>query len=94
MSRARTYAVPAICRAAAPVRGGWCQRNRDPLSADATDCSTTTYGPFELPPGQVPSRADWDRLADRLRAVLTERIDAMFDLIDELGRDLAVRGRG
>ena len=48
----------------------------------------------ELPPGQVPSRADWDRLADRLRTVLTERIDAMFDLIDELGRDLAAPGRG
>jgi MerR family redox-sensitive transcriptional activator SoxR len=48
----------------------------------------------ELPPGQVPSRADWDRLADRLRAVLTDRIDTMFDLLDELGRDLAVPGRG
>jgi MerR family transcriptional regulator, redox-sensitive transcriptional activator SoxR len=48
----------------------------------------------ELPPGQVPSRADWDRLADRLRAVLSERIDTMFDLLDELGRDLAVPGRG
>jgi MerR family transcriptional regulator, redox-sensitive transcriptional activator SoxR len=46
----------------------------------------------ELPPGQVPSRADWDKLADRLRTVLTARIDTMFDLLDELGRDLDAPG--
>jgi len=44
-----------------------------------------------LTPAEVAARM---RIADRLRAVLTERIDAMFDLIDELGRDLAVPSRG
>jgi MerR family redox-sensitive transcriptional activator SoxR len=37
-----------------------------------------------LPPGQVPARQDWDRLADQLRAVLNRRIDELFTLLDEM----------
>ena len=38
----------------------------------------------ELPPGQPPSSQDWERLATRLRAVLNERIDHLFTVLDEL----------
>lgn len=41
-----------------------------------------------LPPGQVPSSADWQRLSARLRGTLHERIDEMFRLLDELAGDL------
>lgn len=37
----------------------------------------------ELPPGQAPTRADWDRLATRLRAELRHRIDELFELLAE-----------
>lgn len=37
-----------------------------------------------LPPRQVPSQQDWNRLADRLRSVLNQRIDELFGLLDEL----------
>src|SRR4051794_12552306 len=37
-----------------------------------------------LPPKQAPTRQDWDRLAVRLRAVLTQRIDELFAILDEL----------
>jgi MerR family redox-sensitive transcriptional activator SoxR len=35
-----------------------------------------------FPPGEPPTRADWERLADQLRAVLTNRIDELFTLLD------------
>ena len=38
----------------------------------------------ELPPGQAPSRQDWNRLAAKLRAVLTGRIDELFTLLDSM----------
>jgi MerR family redox-sensitive transcriptional activator SoxR len=31
-----------------------------------------------LPPRQVPSREDWERLAEHLRDVLSQRIDELF----------------
>ncbi|MCT1446117.1 MULTISPECIES: MerR family transcriptional regulator [Brevibacterium] len=37
-----------------------------------------------LPPGQVPTRQDWERLAERLRSVLDQRIDELFGLLTEL----------
>jgi MerR family redox-sensitive transcriptional activator SoxR len=37
-----------------------------------------------LPPKQAPTRQDWDRLATRLRAVLTRRIDELVALLDEM----------
>ncbi len=37
-----------------------------------------------LPPGVAPSPADWDLLATRLRTVLVERIDHLFELLDEM----------
>lgn len=36
-----------------------------------------------LPPGVAPSPADWDRLATQLRTVLAERIDHLFELLNE-----------
>jgi MerR family transcriptional regulator, redox-sensitive transcriptional activator SoxR len=41
-----------------------------------------------LPPGQVPSAADWQHLSMRLRHTLHDRIDEMFQLLDELAGDL------
>jgi MerR family redox-sensitive transcriptional activator SoxR len=38
-----------------------------------------------LPPGQVPTEEDWERLADHLRTVLNRRIDELFTVLDELG---------
>lgn len=38
----------------------------------------------QLPPGQVPTPEDWERLATQLRAVLNERIDALFATLDEM----------
>jgi MerR family transcriptional regulator, redox-sensitive transcriptional activator SoxR len=37
-----------------------------------------------LPPRQTPTRQDWDRLAAGLRATLTQRIDELFAVLDEL----------
>jgi MerR family transcriptional regulator, redox-sensitive transcriptional activator SoxR len=38
-----------------------------------------------LPPGRPPTRQDWDRLATQLRAVLADRIDELFGVLDALG---------
>jgi MerR family redox-sensitive transcriptional activator SoxR len=43
----------------------------------------------ELPPGQVPTPDDWQRLSNRLKQTLHGRIDEMFELLDELAEDLA-----
>jgi MerR family redox-sensitive transcriptional activator SoxR len=43
-----------------------------------------------MPPGVPPTRADWDRLAVRLRAVLVERIDQLFALLDEFAPPASV----
>jgi len=43
----------------------------------------------ELPPGQVPAPADWDRFSTRLKQEVTGRIDQMFLLLDELAGDIA-----
>ncbi|MFI0483523.1 MerR family DNA-binding protein [Actinomadura sp. 9N215] len=37
-----------------------------------------------LPPGQVPTRDDWERLADQLRGVLNQRIGELLSLLDEM----------
>ena len=37
-----------------------------------------------LPPGQPPTRQDWERLAAHLRTTLTDRIDELFALLDAL----------
>lgn len=37
-----------------------------------------------LPPRQVPTRGDWERLAARLRAAAAKRIDELFAILDEL----------
>lgn len=37
-----------------------------------------------LPPGVVPIPSDWDRLAAQLKEVLVERIDHLFELLDEM----------
>lgn len=37
-----------------------------------------------LPPGQVPTADDWDRLATQLRDVVNRRIDELFALLDQL----------
>ena len=37
-----------------------------------------------LPPRQVPTSQDWERLATHLRTVVGRRIDALFVLLDEL----------
>jgi MerR family redox-sensitive transcriptional activator SoxR len=42
----------------------------------------------DLPPGQVPAPADWQRLSARLRQTLHGRIEEMFTLLDELANDL------
>ncbi|WP_285574098.1 MerR family transcriptional regulator [Actinoallomurus iriomotensis] len=36
-----------------------------------------------LPPGGPPTREDWDRLAERLRAVIVERVDQLMNMLDE-----------
>jgi MerR family redox-sensitive transcriptional activator SoxR len=41
----------------------------------------------ELSPGQAPTREDWERLAERLRADANERIDELFRILDELTPD-------
>ena len=38
----------------------------------------------ELRPGVAPTPEDWERLATRLRTVLADRIDHLFDLLEEL----------
>lgn len=38
----------------------------------------------ELPPRQPPAQQDWERLATQLRAVLNQRVDELFDLLDEM----------
>lgn len=40
-----------------------------------------------LPPGQVPTRRDWERLAEHLRSVLDQRIDELFGLLTELATE-------
>lgn len=37
-----------------------------------------------LTPGTVPTSADWNKVAARLRSVLNERIDHLFALLDEM----------
>ncbi|WUH98374.1 MerR family DNA-binding protein [Spirillospora sp. NBC_00431] len=37
-----------------------------------------------LPPGQAPTRDDWERLADQLRDVLNHRIGELLTLLDEM----------
>jgi MerR family redox-sensitive transcriptional activator SoxR len=37
-----------------------------------------------LPPGQVPTVEDWERLAVTLRRVVNQRIDGLFAILDEL----------
>ena len=37
-----------------------------------------------LPPRHVPNEDDWERLAQLLRSVIHQRIDALFDLLHEL----------
>lgn len=36
-----------------------------------------------LPPGRPPTYEDWNRLAERLRAVIVERVDQLLNLLDE-----------
>lgn len=44
----------------------------------------------ELPSGQVPSRADWDRLSVRLKHDLQDRIGELYHLLDELASDVGL----
>jgi MerR family redox-sensitive transcriptional activator SoxR len=44
----------------------------------------------ELPAGQVPSRADWDRLSVRLKHDLQDRIGELYHLLDELASDVGL----
>jgi MerR family redox-sensitive transcriptional activator SoxR len=37
-----------------------------------------------LPPGQVPTPQDWERLADHLRHIASQRIGELFAILDEL----------
>jgi MerR family redox-sensitive transcriptional activator SoxR len=37
-----------------------------------------------LPPGQLPTRHDWERLASQLRHRLNRRIDELFTLLDAM----------
>ena len=37
-----------------------------------------------LPPRQVPTPEDWERLAEHLRHVASQRIDELFAMLDEL----------
>lgn len=37
-----------------------------------------------LPPGQPPTRQDWERLAAHLRTALAQRIDDLFTLLNEM----------
>jgi MerR family transcriptional regulator, redox-sensitive transcriptional activator SoxR len=37
-----------------------------------------------LPPRQVPTPEDWQRLAEHLRHVASQRIDELFAILDEL----------
>ncbi|MFB9838196.1 MerR family DNA-binding protein [Actinoallomurus acaciae] len=36
-----------------------------------------------LPPGQPPTAEDWNRLAERLRAVIVERVDQLLNMLAE-----------
>lgn len=47
----------------------------------------------ELSPGQAPTREDWERLAERLRADANERIDELFRILDELTPDRSLARR-
>jgi MerR family redox-sensitive transcriptional activator SoxR len=48
-----------------------------------------------LPGGEVPSPADWERLADRLREVLAGRIDELFSLLHAItDRQMSVQDTG
>jgi MerR family redox-sensitive transcriptional activator SoxR len=37
-----------------------------------------------LPPGEVPTQEDWERLASHLREVVSRRIDELFAILLEL----------
>jgi len=47
----------------------------------------------ELPPRQVPTRQDWERLSTRLRSVVSHRIDELFVILDELTHEAATDAR-
>jgi MerR family redox-sensitive transcriptional activator SoxR len=47
----------------------------------------------DLPPRQVPTRQDWERLATHLRSVVAHRIDELFIILDELTNDAALDSR-
>jgi len=42
-----------------------------------------------LPPGQAPTPADWQRLSERLKLTLHDRLDEVFQLLDELADERA-----
>jgi MerR family redox-sensitive transcriptional activator SoxR len=42
-----------------------------------------------LPPGQVPTKTDWDALSAGLTSTLKGRVQEMFGLLDQLATDLA-----
>ncbi len=43
-----------------------------------------------LPPREVPTPEDWERLAEHLRAEVGQRIDELFTMLHELGPGSAV----
>lgn len=43
-----------------------------------------------LTPGQAPTAADWERLAEGLRDVVGQRIDELFAILNELGPGAAI----
>jgi MerR family transcriptional regulator, redox-sensitive transcriptional activator SoxR len=47
----------------------------------------------DLPPRQVPTPQDWERLATHLRSVVARRIDELFVILDELTNDAAPDGQ-
>jgi MerR family transcriptional regulator, redox-sensitive transcriptional activator SoxR len=44
-----------------------------------------------LPPRQVPTPEDWERLAEHLRAVVGQRIDELFAILDGLAPGATVQ---
>jgi MerR family redox-sensitive transcriptional activator SoxR len=42
----------------------------------------------QLPPGQIPTKADWDALSARLTKTLHGRVTELFGLLDQLATDL------
>lgn len=47
----------------------------------------------ELPPRQIPTPDDWERLATHLRTVVARRIDELFIILDELTNDATPNSR-